>query len=777
MENDAPTLYCPNELCQAPNPLTHKFCLRCSTPLPKRFLWAVADGQSVANAGELLADRYLVISKGLLLDTKPAFLPQAPNVEHLQAIRPYLRLFAYRLHVPQVYGVLGLTDSSSGKEILLLEKPPLSVLENTALLSTASLEVQLASELTTAWSSATSMRQLNWLWQIAHLWQPLSSESVSSSLLNPELVRVEGPLVRLLELRHDNQTSPGLPELGEFWQQLQGNAKGAIAEFLSEICRSLIAGDIHSGEQLVAVLDRGLAQLGQHQTPVIKIATKSDTGPSRQRNEDACYPPSGSVISKPPQPTALAIVCDGIGGHEGGNVASNLAIETIQQQLQDLTKAFSDHTDPATLLADLESAAAAANDKISQRNDNEHRQGRQRMGTTLVMALPIAHEMYIAHVGDSRAYWITRHGCYQVTLDDDVASREVRLGYATYRDAVQQGASGSLVQALGMSASNSLHPTSQRFILDEDCIFLLCSDGLSDFDRVEQYWETEILPILTEKGNVLNVTDKLLEIANNQNGHDNVTIAVVHCQVKYSEPKSSLKTVLADLSTIPAATAAQSQPRTALTPEYSQNQKTRVVSTSKPVKGIKVPLQLLVILLLFVASGIVGYLWRQELLAMLKIPQSSPIANPTDAAPLPSAVTSGSQGSSGNSSVNAKGVIQTNSEIEFMRTTGSPTQAIAPNGSVLQILKTQNTDKDTWVYLRVCSIVAKASPSNSQSTSVAKKPLLTPGDEVRILFSKLKSLNLPNPKPEVVSLCQPQDASLPTVEELATEPKPAVPKQ
>ncbi|NEQ18966.1 MAG: serine/threonine-protein phosphatase, partial [Microcoleus sp. SIO2G3] len=495
------------------------------------------------------------------------------------------------------------------------------------------------------------------------------------------------------------------------------------------------------------------------------------------RNEDACYPPSGSVLSKPPQPTALAIVCDGIGGHEGGNVASNLAIETIQQQLQDLTKAFSEHTDPVTLLADLESAAAAANDKISQRNDNEHRQGRQRMGTTLVMALHIANEMYIAHVGDSRAYWITRHGCYQVTLDDDVASREVRLGYATYRDAVQQGASGSLVQALGMSASNSLHPTSQRFILDEDCIFLLCSDGLSDFDRVEQYWETEILPIITEKDNVLKVTEKLLEIANNQNGHDNVTIAVVHCQVKYSEPNSSLKTVLADLSTIPASTGAQSQFRTALTPEYSQNQKTRVVSTSKPIKGIKVPLQLLVILLLFVASGIAGYLWRQELLTMLKIPQSSPLANPTDAAPLPSAVTGGSQGSSGNSSVNPKEVIQTNSEIEFIRTTTPPTQAIAPNGSVLQIFKRQNIDKDAWVYLRVCSIVRKPSPSNSQSTSVAKKPLLTPGEEVRILSSKLKSFNLPNAKPEIVSLCQPQDASLPTPEELVTEPKPAVPKQ
>jgi hypothetical protein len=201
-------------------------------------------------------------------------------------------------------------------------------------------------------------------------------------------------------------------------------------------------------------------------------------------------------------------------------------------------------------------------------------------------------------------------------------------------------------------------------------------------------------------------------------------------------------------------------------------------STTKPSNSIeswlttlRIPRQLIVVVVMFIGSGFVGYLWRQELLATLKIPQSSPLANPTDAAPLPPAVTSGSQASSGNSSVNAKGVIQTNSEIEFMRMTGFPTQAIATNGSVLQILKTQKTDKDTWIYLRVCSIVAKASPSNSQSTSVAKKPLLTPGDEVRILFSKLKSLNLPNPKPEVVSLCQPQDASVPNVEESATEPK------
>ncbi|MBP5971334.1 protein phosphatase 2C domain-containing protein [Brasilonema sp. CT11] len=772
MENDAATLYCTNELCQAPNPLTHKFCLRCSTPLPKRFLWAVADGQSLANAGELLADRYLVISKALVLDTKPGLLPQTPNGEHAQAVKPYLRLFPYRLHVPQVYGIMPISGDTYDEEILLLEKPPLSVLD-----STEPMDVQIAYELTTAWHNATSIRQLNLLWQIANLWQPLASEGVASSLLNPQLVRVEGSFVRLLELRQDNQTSPGLPQLGEFWQQLQPQAKGAIAEFLSEICRSLIAGVIHSGEQLVAIIDRGLTQLGQTQTPLIKIVTKTDTGPSRQRNEDACYPPGGSIVSKPPSQTALAIVCDGIGGHEGGNVASLLAIETIQQQLHELTKLPSEHIDSSIVLAELEGATAAANDIISERNDDEHRQGRQRMGTTLVMALPIAHQMYIGHVGDSRAYWITRSGCYQVTLDDDVASREVRLGYATYRDAVQQGASGSLVQALGMSASNSLHPTSQRFILDEDSVFLLCSDGLSDFDRVDQYWETEILPILTENYDIAKVTDKLVEIANIQNGHDNVTIALVHCQVKYSEPKSTLHTSLANLSTLPIASSNTAIKTPLVASPVGRNQKTQVMPTTKPAKNIKVPLQVIVVpLLFFVASGLLAYLWRQGLLSIpTKLPNSSP------SIPLP--IISGSQDSSANSSedsVDAARVIQTNSEIEFITTTSPPKGAIAPKGSVLQILKQQETEKDASIYLRVCSIIGQASPSNSQSTSAtAKKPLLKPGDEVKISFSKFKSLNIPKAQPEVARFCQPsKDTSTPPDGESTTDSVPnSVPQQ
>jgi protein phosphatase len=718
---------------------------------------------NLGNPGEILATRYLIIDKYILLDTKPGYLPQTPDPEKLQSIRPYLRLIPYRLHVPQVYGVISSSDGSQGQDILLLEKPPLNIID-----STTSLDVQLCSELTTAWRDATSMRQLNWLWQIAQLWQPLASEGVASSLLSPQLLRVEGSLVRLLELRYEEDYVPSLSQLGEFWQQLVNIAKPAIAEFLENICHSLITEKIYAAEQLVTVVDKGLSTLGSSQSPTITIATVSDTGPSRQRNEDACYPPSGSIISKPPNSSsALAIVCDGIGGHEGGNVASNLAIETIQQQVQELTKVPYDHLDPNSLLEDLQQAAATANDKISQRNDSESRQGRQRMGTTLVMALPVAHEMYIAHVGDSRAYWITRHGCYQVTLDDDVASREVRLGYAIYRDAIQQGASGSLVQALGMSPSTSLHPSAERFILDEDCIFLLCSDGLSDFDRVEQYWETEILPLIQGKTDVANVIERLLEIANTQNGHDNVTIALVHYQYKYSEPQTKPQLVLPDISDI-SLTSNTHLPQTLQSrTEGGYSRKTQVIPDTQPSKRPRsVPLQFVILIGLVLAAGLFGTLWmlnggifgKEE-----NEPRIPTINNNT-----PSVTLKPSVGLSQPS--DRPDVIQTTTDIELLTNTSPPQSAIAPAGSVLKIIKskvttTEDSNPDESISLRVCSVGdGFTSPTNPPDplTPINRKPVVKEGKVYTIKLSESEYQKLldgsSTPLPKIVAQCgeQPQ---------------------
>lgn len=631
MENDEAMLYCPNEYCQAPNPLTHKFCQRCSTPLPKRYLWAVRGNFSLGSPGEILADRYLVIDESVLIDLKPGLLPQIPEIENLAPLRAYLKLIPYRLHIPQLYGILTLQSGKSQQQILLLERPPL-------LTDTTDSQIHLCSQLISAWDDASSMRQLNWLWQIAHLWQPLVIEGVGSSLLDPYLLRIEGSLVRLLALNLEEESPPTLSQLGEFWQQHLKNAKPAIAEFLQEISEALIAGKIHSSEQLIKVLDQGLAQLGTvysdpespNQSITIKIITQTDQGPSRQRNEDACYPPSSVLISQPPEKNLLAIVCDGIGGHEGGNIASNLAIETIQQQINQLNSITDENIDPLILLTYLEQAAGIVNDKISQRNDIEHRQGRQRMGTTLVMGLPIGQEIYITHIGDSRAYWITHQGCYQVTLDDDVASREVRLGYATYREALRHSGSGSLVQALGMSNSGSLHPTAQRFIIDEDAVFLLTSDGLSDFDRIEECWDTEILPILTGETKIEEVAPQLINIANTKNGHDNVTVALVHYQVKYSEPNMPIKAEIPTNSvskTLDLRPAAESN--TAL---GNSRQQTQVISETKPTR-VPLPLKLLMILtMLFLASAGLAYWFKIQ---QIPIPTSTPTSPQPTPTPTP----------------------------------------------------------------------------------------------------------------------------------------------
>jgi protein phosphatase len=389
---------------------------------------------------------------------------------------------------------------------------------------------ELLPTLAEVWSQASDLRQIHWLWQMAKLWHPLQKKAVVSSLLNPSLTRVNNQLLQLLELSKDEATAPNLRDLGALWAGLMPTAAANIQDFLASLTQELESGDLDRPESLIAILDYALQHYGGGQERSYEIFTCTDTGPLREHNEDACYPPTNQAITLAHGQNPLAIVCDGIGGQEGGEIAAQLAIETLPREInRSPTTDMEVYPESHSLV--LEQAIRVTNDLISQRNDQESRQERQRMGTTLVMAFAQAQEMYAAHVGDSRIYWITPHSCHQVTVDDDLASREVKLGYLLYRDAIQYPNAGALVQALGMSSATNLHPTVQRLIIDQDCVFLLCSDGLSDYDRVEQYWDSEILPLLRGEKNVTAVGESLLQLANQKNGHDNSTIALVYCRV------------------------------------------------------------------------------------------------------------------------------------------------------------------------------------------------------------------------------------------------------
>lgn len=700
MENSAVTLACANLRCQAANPLNNKYCQKCSTPLSKRYLRALGAGIDAYQAGDLLNGRYLCQGKRILLDTKPGLAPETAE-EIPDAIAPYLRLSPYNLHIPQIYGQLRREEANSKNAVWLIEQVPIySGGAGTA------REGQIMPKLVDAWKQASAMRQLNWLWQIAQLWQPLSTYSVGSSLLMPDLLRVEGSMVRLLECAKDRNAAPKLSHLGQFWSKWIPDAHPAIAKFLQQLCHSLIQGQIGTSEALLEHLDAALTECGRWQSNSYQISTLTDSGPTRRRNEDACYPPSGTIASTiTGENVAMAIVCDGIGGHEGGDVASNLAIETIQKQVEKL-RSNEQQWNPSTIVQELEASAYSANEAISQRNDSEKRQDRRRMGTTLVMGVARAHEIYITHVGDSRAYRITSTGCHQITLDDDLASREVRLGYAIYREAVQQRASGSLVQALGMGSSATLHPTVQRFVLDEDCVFLLCSDGLSDYDRVDQYWEKEILPILQGEVNVGTVSQRLVQLANTQNGHDNATVAVVYCQVippQSEQPEVSLGGMAA-VPVMPSnpsqATVMQADPPPPLAP--ASHMKTQEIRSPRSPQN-RLPLLLGILGVLAFVGALLAWSFRDNLSRLFGLNSGT---TPEE--------------TSANSNFRPGEFRQLTNYILGRRAISPPgnLQVIIPTGSILKVGKSTPANSTTFWQVQVCS-----PESSSQEKALLVGPL------------------------------------------------------
>ena len=518
MSHPEPKIQCSNPHCLASNDIEASVCKRCSTPIIRRYLWSSKKAISLEQKQSLISDRYLALTEQIFLDTQPSKPPLTPE-EVPPQIAVYLQLFSYYPHIPQPYGLLNEQQSwlfdfgtvpanATGK----LTYPQ-----------------ELIPKIEDLWLKATPLQQLNWLWQIAKLWHPLSSKGVASSLLEANLIRINGQILQLQQLQPDLEDHASLQDLGNLWSQWADNAHPNIKEVVSQLATNLQTGIIAQNGQLMGLLDQAISLYGQSQQYSYQIYALSDSGPSRGNNEDAAYPIFAPSQDIPASQQGLAIVCDGVGGHDGGEIASGETIKYLHSKISALKL---NEFEPRKISSKLTKYINNANDIISKRNDTEQRQERQRMGTTLVMALSCAQEMYLGHVGDSRIYWITRNSCHQMTIDDDLASREVRLGYALYRDSLQYPSAGALIQALGMRDSAALHPNLQRHIIDDECIFLLCTDGLSDFDRVEQQWRQNILPLLAGEQDLASTVKDLITLANQQNGHDNVTVALVHCKVK-----------------------------------------------------------------------------------------------------------------------------------------------------------------------------------------------------------------------------------------------------
>jgi protein phosphatase len=324
------------------------------------------------------------------------------------------------------------------------------------------------------------------------------------------------------------------------------------------------------------------------------------------------------------------------------------------------------------------------------------------------MSLTRDREIYIAHVGDSRVYWIAPESCQQITVDDDLASREVRLGYLLYREAIQYPNAGALIQALGMSASASLHPTVQNFIVDRDCVFLLCSDGLSDFDRVEQYWDSEIAPIISGDRDIATAGKRLLEIANRRNGHDNVTIALLRCQVKTKANAATLPIVYPEDADEPSTPLPEKETsreeRENEAPTFIQAKtQIQIAPTQPPPERSSWLLPLLLTLLGVSVFAGACYLWWTKTIApgtdpAIEVPTTSsspdkPSATAPSVAP--------AQPDSARTRPKVNDILRLEKAIALQ---SSPSEGNflgkVPQNTIVQV--TQIEDRSDWVKVRVC---------------------------------------------------------------------------
>lgn len=272
-----------------------------------------------------------------------------------------------------------------------------------------------------------------------------------------------------------------------------------------------------------------------------EYAAYTDTGRQRNHNEDYFAIdskvhkqelPEGAILTK----TGLYILCDGMGGHAGGEVASKLAVNTIRKYFQE--------TWTSAELPNQESikeAVYVANQAIYDLNQQQARSGMGRMGTTLVMLLLQDHQAAIAHVGDSRLYCLTpREGLVQLTIDHEVGQREISRGVEP-TIAYGRADAYQLTQALGPRDQNYLHPDISFFDIHEDMLLLLVSDGLSDNECLENHWQTHLQPLLSYDSDLEMGIQDLIELGNEYNGHDNITAILV--RVKVSPSQSGLSSI------------------------------------------------------------------------------------------------------------------------------------------------------------------------------------------------------------------------------------------
>jgi PPM family protein phosphatase len=247
----------------------------------------------------------------------------------------------------------------------------------------------------------------------------------------------------------------------------------------------------------------------------IAYGAKSDIGLKRTQNEDRfCLDPS----------LGLYVVCDGMGGHKAGEVASGLAVEVIQKHLregaQDTHAPIMGGYDVAFLPQTnrLASAIRLANQAIH--GEAQHHVDYARMGTTVVSALISGQVLSFAHVGDSRLYLIRGETIHPLTMDHSLVMEQIRDGLLTEEEAERSAQRHIVTRALGIDGTVDVE-LGELPIMPGD-LLLLCSDGLTR--GVPLF---EIVRAIHDQPDLQVASERLIALANAAGGEDNTTVILL----------------------------------------------------------------------------------------------------------------------------------------------------------------------------------------------------------------------------------------------------------
>ena len=260
-----------------------------------------------------------------------------------------------------------------------------------------------------------------------------------------------------------------------------------------------------------------------HLLPGLHVGKLSDIGQLRERNEDSFYTVQSLLqYNYGQEPFGLFIVADGMGGHQKGEIASSLAARTAAEHiLKDIYLPYLVNNNQGTATRPINEVLIAAVESANMAVQEAAPEG----GTTLTIALVMGNSAYIAHVGDSRAYWFNQGNLKQVTKDHSLVQRLVELGQETAEGALTHPQRNVLYRAIGQGGAMEVDIYVQH--LPPGSSLLLCSDGLWGPVKNDALRE-----IINTSATPQEACERLIAMANKNGGEDNITAIIVSTGVE-----------------------------------------------------------------------------------------------------------------------------------------------------------------------------------------------------------------------------------------------------